>query len=178
MAQTPVSSSVPYCTVARLFVYHDWQQVADMMRDGDNPRPTKLGLMDSTSLEGGILYEILKAASGEIDAACLVGGRYAVADLQALTGTGESYREKLTAHLSFWQSCQRRQPNAADPNRIPGAVTALLELERLRTGVSIFALQETIDAGNPEVIQPQPKPPDQTRVTGRAVRLFGNHGSH
>lgn len=177
MAQTPVSSTTPYCSATRLFVYHDWQQVADMLRDGENPRPTRTALLDEDSPEGEALLEILKAASGEIDSACLAGKRYNPEDLLALTGTGLSYREKLTSHLAFWGCAQRRQPNAADPNRIPGAVTALLECDRLRVGERIFAFLETQEAGNADVVEPD-KPPDQSRVTGRAVRLFGSHGSH
>ena len=175
MAATPASSATPYCSATRLLVFHDRQQVADMLRDGDDCRPTCRAILDTATVAGANLARIMLAASGEVDSACLAGERYTPADLLALTYAGEAYREKLTADLAFWRLAQRRQPGSAEPARVPGAQQALAELDRLRDGSRIFAFLETADAGLPSVIEPGPAPGRNT--VRKSTRLFGGHGS-
>lgn len=176
MAQTPAGTATPYCSAARLFQFHDWQQVADLMRDGDAPRPTKLCLLDSTSNEGSQLYAILLAASGELEGACRVANRYSPADLAALTGSGLRRMEKVVADLAFWGCSQFRQPGSADPKDVPGALQAIEELDRLRDGERIFGFVESAAAGLPSTSEPDPsqRPNDVTALAGR---LFGGHGT-
>lgn len=176
MAQTPLVTATPYCSVARLFIYHDWQQVSDLVRDGDEPRPTKLALLDSANEPGASLVLMLLAASGELESACLIGKRYKPVDLAALTGSGLGRLEKIVADLGFWALQQRRQPGSADPKNVPGALQALAELDRLRDGERIFSLTESADAGNPSVGQPDPSQRPNA-VTGEASRIFGGHGA-
>lgn len=174
MAQTPNGTATPYLTVARFFAYRDWHQVADMLRDGDEPRPTKLCLLDSTSDEGSQLLMLGLAACGELESACFIGNRYSTADLAGLTGSGKGRMEKLVADLWFWACVQRRQPGTGDPSRVPGALQALQELDRLRDGERIFGLQESGDAGLPSTVTPDinQRPYE---VTHLADRLFGDH---
>lgn len=174
MPQTPLSTSTPYCDAASLVVYHDWQQVADMVRDGDGPRPTRASLLDAASAPGSLLQSLLLAASGEIESACLVGDRYEPLDLQAMTGAGLEYLKRLTADLAFWRLSQRRQPNTGDPKSVPGAEQALEELRRLRDGEAVFGLRESAEAGLPEVVTPDVLKGPQTVVI--ANRLFGVRG--
>lgn len=177
MALTPIGTATPYCTVSRLFQFHDWHQVADMVRDGEGARPTRQCLLDSTSVEGALLVRLLLAVSGELESACLVGDRYSPEDLQALTNSGLARLEKLTADLCFWGLSQRRQPNAADPRTVPGALLALQELDRLRTGERIFGFQEAADAGLPSVSDPDPTQfQNGSGAILGASRLFGSHG--
>ena len=184
MAQTPIGSATPYLTVARFFAYHDWQQVADMMRTGEDPRPSKLCLQDSTTDEGGQLLMIGLAACGELESACFIGRRYDSSDLQALANqdgtaslsslTAKGRMEKVIADLWFWGVCQRRQPATADPARVPGALQALQELDRLRDGERIFGFDEAAEAGLPNTVTPDiGKRPNE--VTLLADRLFGDH---
>lgn len=174
MAQTALGTATPYCTVVRLFVHHDWQQVADLMRDGDEPRPTRLCLQDSTSDPGANLLLILLAASGALESACMIGNRYSPTDLAALTNSGLGRLQKITADLAFWALAQRRQPGSADPKSVPGALQALEELDRLRDGDRIFGFVESAAAGLPSTANPDPgQRPDA--VTGLAARYFGGH---
>lgn len=175
MAQTPAGTATPYCSVAILFQFHDFQQVADALRDGDQPRPTKLRLLDATSAEGLQLTKVLLAASGELEGACRVANRYSPLDLAALTGSGLARMQKIVADLAFWSIVQFRQPATADPKAVPGAWQALEELDRLRDGDRIFGFVESGNAGLPSVGQPD----DSQRpnaVTVQAGRIFGGHG--
>lgn len=174
MAQTPIGTATPYLTVARFFAYRDWQQVADMMRDGDDPRPSKLTLLDGTTDEGAQLLMLGLAACGELESACIIGNRYSAADLAALTGSGKGRMEKVIADLWYWACVQRRQPGTGDPRRVPGAQQALEELDRLRDGERIFGFQESADAGLPSTVTPDlNQRPNE--VTLLADRLFGDH---
>ena len=168
---TPISTATPYCPAADFLSYHDWQQAADLLRDGDAPRPTRAALLDAASGPGAMLAQVLLAASGELESACLVGKRYTPTDLGALTGSGLQYLKKLTADLAFWRLAQRRQPGSSNPDQVPGAKQALEELKRLRDGEAVFGLVEAAEAGLPSVVQPDPgRGPDVVR---RASRLFG-----
>jgi hypothetical protein len=173
---TPVSSLTPYCTAARFLQYHDWQQVADMAKDGDAPRPTRASLVNAASEAGGLVANMLMAASGELDSAVLAGKRYDPVDLAALVGNGAEYLAKIVADLAFWRLCQRRQPGTANPERVPGAKQALDEMDKLRAGERIFAFLETQQAGVPSNVVPQ-VPAESSKVLTQAGRLFGNHGT-
>lgn len=175
MAQTILSSSTPYCLAAELFVYHDSDQVADMLRQGDDARPSYVSMVTITTEPGAKLYRLLKAAAGRIETVALIGKRYAPADLAALYAsdtTGKEMLVKLNADLAFWAICQRRQPNASDPKNVPGALEAMEMLKALRDGEAVFAFQETAEAGLVDVVQAQPAQLYTPNVVRRAARLF------
>ena len=174
MAQTPLGTATPYCTVAKLFRYHSFEQVADLMREGDGPRPSRMTLLDSTTTEGADLLAVMLAASGELESAVIVGNRYAPEDLAALTNSGEGRLEKIVADLAFWTLMQRRQPASADPKNCPGALQAVEELTRLRNGERIFGLQESADAGLPSTQEPD-RSVQQNPLVNNAGPLFGTH---
>lgn len=177
MPQTPSTSATAYATAADLFAYHDWQQVADMVRDGDGPRPSRAALADATSESGAAVAKFLLLASGELESACRVGNRYLPADIAALTGAGAEYRDKLVSDLAFWRLAQRRQPGTGDPRVVPGAVQALEALTDLRDGHRIFGLLESAEAGLPSAVEPDPAADGRTFSTvNRARRLFGTRG--
>lgn len=175
MAKTPIGVSSSYLTAARFFYYHDWEQIADMLRDGDSPRPSKLALLDSTSEPGTMLIAALLAACGELESACFCRRIYSAEDLQALTGSGKGRMEKIVADLCYWTLCQRRQPGSADPKKVPGADQALAELDRLRNGERIFGFLDVAAAGIPSVSSPDAS--QWQNGMADAGRLFGTHGT-
>ena len=132
MPQTPLSAATPYCAAADFLEYHDAAQIADWLRDGPGPRPSRSALLDGTHPVGARLVKLLLASSGEVESACLVGKRYTPEDLQSLTGAGAEYLRKLTADLAFWRLAQRRTPMSADPEQVPGARQAIQELDGAR----------------------------------------------
>lgn len=174
MAQTPVVSAT-YCSAAQLLIYHDWQQVADLVRDGNGPRPQRAALLDPNQPSGAILAGLLGSATGQLNSAALIGNRYTPDDLAALTDAGLLYLQKIVADLAYWQLAQRRQPMSANPDSVPGAREALETLEKLKNGERVFAFAETADAGLPEVVVPRVTSGPQT--VRYASRLFGSHGN-
>lgn len=174
MAQTPIGTATPYATVAKLFRFHDWQQCADLLRSGDNPRPSKMCLLDSASDEGAELLTLGLAVSGEIESACFIGNRYSSADLAALTNSGAAKLEKLTADLWFYALMERRQPGTADPDEIPGFAKALKMLDMLESGERIFGMQESADAGLPSISDPDISK-QANPLVANSSRLFGDH---
>jgi hypothetical protein len=176
MSQTPLGTATPYCSAAVLFQFHDAQQVAQLLRDGDGPQPTRARILDPESTEGLILATLLLAASGELESACLIGNRYSPTDLAALTGSGLGRLQKIVADLTFWALMQRRQPGSADPKTCPGALQGLTELDRLRNGERIFGFQDSAAAGLPTVTDP-----DTTKqanpLVSNANPFFGTHRS-
>lgn len=171
MPQQPLSTTAPYCSVEQFLRFHDWEQVADLVRDGNLPRPTRADLLDANTSAGQLVLQVGLAASGMIESACVIGRRYRPADLQALTGAGRALLEKVTADLWFYLLSQRRMPYTGDPKTIPGAQAALDFLEALRKGDQVFPTEETAEAGLPKVTGWQ-----QNRLPSfpsRASRFFG-----
>lgn len=175
MAQTPLSTTAAYCSAADLFVYHDWEQVADFLKAGQAPRPSKADLLNSSSEAGAALARYLLLGAGRIESMCLIGRRYSPEDLQALHATATASREalvKLNADLAFWYCAQRRQPGTADPKAVPGALEAAELLKALRDGEAVFGFEETADAGLPDVIQAVPSRLLTPNTVARARRIF------
>ena len=181
MPKTIASTTEPYCTADDMFLYHDPQQIADLLRDGDDPRPTTGEMSDSTNKYGAMLLRFMRVASGRVESACMVAKMYTVEDLQELydpvdsANAATASREiliKLVADLCFWMLSQRRQPNAGDPRNVPGAVEANELLNQLRDGERIFSFTETQEAGLPSVNPPDPSRLVTPNVISKAYRLF------
>ena len=175
MAQTPLSTTVPYASTADLFVYHDQWQCADFITSGNNPRPSTAAMLDSTSTPGALLVRFGLMASGRIETVCLIGKRYVPLDLLALLATSTGSKEslvKLCCDLMFWYCAQRKQPGTADPKNVPGALEAAEMLKALRDGEAIFGFVESAEAGLPSVHQAQPSQLLTPNAVGRARRLF------
>lgn len=179
------STTVPYCSASELFLYHDPNQCADMVVDGDDPRPTVGEMSDPDNKYGAMVLRFRRAASGRVESACLVAKMYTPEDLQELYDPTDSANDntasrevlvKLTADICFWMLCQRRQPNAGDPRNVPGAVEANELLDALRDGQRIFSFTETQDAGLPSVVPPNPSALVTPNVVGKATRLFPGYG--
>lgn len=158
-----------------MFVYHDCDQVADMLRVGQTPRPSVSDMLNPNTVVGATLARILLSAAGRIEGRCLVGKRYQPDDLRALVDAGGSAAEiliKLNADLAFWMLCQRRQPNASDPKNVPGAAEAYEYLKALGEGEAIFGFRESAEAGLPTANPPDAPKLITPNAVARAYRLF------
>lgn len=179
MPQTPFSTSTPYCSAADLFVYHDPEQVGDMLKTGSGTRPSVASMLDSTSTPGALLQRFLLSASGRVESTCSVARRYTPSDLAALLGSGTAGEQiliKLVADLCFWQLCQRRQPATADVKNTPGAAEAFEYLKQLANGDCIFGFVESANAGLPVVQEAAPAMLLTPNVVTQAIRLFPSYG--
>lgn len=157
-----------------MFVYHDPNQVADMLRNGTDPRPSIGEMLNSSSTAGSMLNSFLLAGAGRIESVCLIGRRYTPEDLQALTGASAQMLVKLNADVSFWQLNQRRQPVSSDPRNVPGAMDAVELMKALRDGEAIFGFVESANAGLPDVVQASPNALMTPNAVRQAQRLFPN----
>lgn len=102
-----------------------------------------------SSLTGNAnLLAALADASGQIEAACFIGGRYTADDLNGLSGNSQSLLKRLACDLAFTHLHRRRGYDTAD---LPEYTQANEMLERLRKGERIFDVEDVKDAGNPQI---------------------------
>lgn len=92
----------------------------------------------------------LASATGQVKSALLRSERYAVADLEALTGESAALLADITSQIAFW-ILYRRKPSAdpRDPMRTEVKETAEEHLEQLRLGNIALEIATTLDAGLP-----------------------------
>ncbi len=141
MAMTPASSTAAYCTNAQALVFFDQSVWGDLCSNsGTRLTPTQLAT-DTT------LTTLLLEATGQIEEAVSCGGRYKVADLQALqasTTAGGIFLARMVATIAFWTATQRRYPQTIMPEGIQRVYDAI---NMLRSGIGIFSFLETQAAG-------------------------------
>lgn len=163
---TPLSSASAYAGVADLTAYHDERHVRDMCGDADARETGDL------SANAKVTKALLRA-SGEVEQAVLVGGRYTPEMLAALTGASLEALKGLVADLAYWHLSKRRYPQQKVSD-CPGAEKAFEMLELLKAGERVFGLQEVHDA---TVLEPVDMSTDstgnETRITDLANRYFG-----
>lgn len=168
MAKTPLSSATSYCTGAQFLMFYDPTAVAMLLSDDGTPVADPEN--DPT------LAEFLQSASGKVEAACLVGGKYAPEDLAALTGNMAGFLAQLVADLA-WGPLYRRRPNFT-PAEIPSEKEANQLLNALGAGTKIFGFVETVDAGVLELDEETTADVEERNmVTFQAQRYFGRRAN-
>lgn len=164
---TPNGSSTAYAAVQDLENYRDWRQMADWISTNDQ-RGTQ-----SQFESNPIVQAHLNAASGLVEAACLKGGRYNAADLQALTGVSQQFLIRLVC-LSAIGSLSRFKTRSKD--EIKEIEWAENLLAALAAGERVFSLQEVEDAFQASATDMAP--PDSVfedrRISIEADRFFGD----
>lgn len=128
------SGTTSYCSAAQAIQCLDVRHLGQWLSD------TTVELTSAQVLASPILDHFLKSASGEIEMACLVGGRYTPTDLVALSGTNHG---ALLATLVAWLALKgiwgRRVRTSAEA--LPSMCEwAMRTLEELRLGKAIFAV--------------------------------------
>lgn len=171
MALTPNSAASSYATPADMLVHYDIRTVADLVNDqgtrtGGSPNPIPASVEANTTL-----IKIMNAAAGIIEAACLRSVRYAVADLQALTGCSKEFLIQINCDLAMGLLYRRRP----DKGQIPPFFTAAMAwLEQLANGEAVFAFAETEDAGLPRAyVETAQDVIERSMVAQQACRYFG-----
>ncbi len=144
MPQTPLSSTTTYCTAARFLVRVDWRTVADLISDTGE----RVESAEAVKLHPN-LTAALRAASGELETAVMVGGRYIPEDLREIADDSPSTNAtELLADIVAGLALRRifrRRPN---DRPMPGLAAEAGEwLEKAMSGQRIFATQESSDAG-------------------------------
>ncbi len=149
---TPLSTSTPYLTTRDVLTFVDWRQLADLSYDGDGPRPTRMSLLDTTRDSGMNLFQNMLGACGEMESSLVAGGRYqpvALLNLSQMSPplAGGMWLKRILATLTLWSMAWHREPLDADPKQVPGAMSALNVLEKLRQGETILPYVEAAQAG-------------------------------
>jgi hypothetical protein len=150
-----ITTATPYCSPLRLLDFVDHRIVADCLVDNeDEPRPSRLAILNSNSVPGIRLIKILLAASGELEEACVGAAGYKPDLLSTLTGAMQANLERIVAGLAIYGLFSRRQPASAKIEDVPAASYAQERLLKLQQGIRIFGFSESLDAaGGMEAIE-------------------------
>lgn len=136
-----------YATPADVLARYDRNDVGQLVADDQR----KVSAVD---LETNYpLLTALNDAAGEIEAALLVGNRYTVVDLTALTGNSLSLLVSMNCDVAMRRLLNRRlgwSPEKAKQIR----EAADMQLEKLRKGENTFNIQAAMDAAEPVVDGP------------------------
>lgn len=131
-----------YATVVDLTDRYDSRDLGDLASDSN-------ATVSETALKSDRkVLAALADASGEIDAALLVGNRYTPMELANVTGFSKSHLTRITCDIAAARIMARRM--GRDVEKVK-AMNELAEghLERLRKGENVFNLTDQKSAGNP-----------------------------
>lgn len=168
---TPASGYEPYCSVSQLIKRYDERAIRQLCQDVNVP---VVGSIDDNE----VILELLREASGEVEAAACTGQRYVVTDeqndLAELTGNSASFLAGMVAHLMYFRLWCRR-PNMKVTDRPPILCEQALEfLEQLRLGERVFGILESHQAASLDLAKETPDTVTARKgVVVRAQRFFG-----
>lgn len=128
-----------YAQPSDMLLRYDQRVLGDLCGDAGQRIPSDLLLTNAT------LQAMLDDGSSTINAAALVGNRYAVADLDGLTGDDRAYLIRLNCDLAYGMLRYRR---GLETESVPQYQQALTTLDQLRDGERVFNVQATLDAGD------------------------------
>ncbi len=133
-----------YASATDLTARFDSREIADLLSDDATP------VDEGDFSENAKLLAILDDASGEVEAALVVGKRYEASDLSGLTGNSAAHLKRIVSELAMRNLLARR------PAYKPDLLEAFekrcqAQLERLRKGENVFNLEDQKDAGLPSV---------------------------
>lgn len=137
---------MPYALPTDLATFFDVNVISDLARDDGVQAP------DYTT-DPNVLAA-LSAASGQINAAVLVGEIYTAADLAALAGDDKQLLVEITCQLAMAKLIRRRPEKYGSESYQGYVKDAEAYLDRLRKGERLFNLPAQIAAGLPEVDGP------------------------
>ncbi len=129
-----------YASVSDLFNRYDRREICSLISDNG----FEVESIDAAN--SAILQSALNDASGSIEAALLRAGRYAVTDLQGLSGNSLSLLTRVCCDVAMQYLLERRPDR--NPERIKEQrALAWQHLEKLAAGEDIFNLTAAIGAG-------------------------------
>lgn len=166
MAQTCISSATSYLSAAEFLKRCDKRTVGQLVSDDDNI------VSGSSLLTDENLAAALLDASGDVESAATIGGKYLPVDLAALSGAALGKLYRILADVTIAYLIERRPELVTkDP---PSLGRSMVWLEQLAQGTRIFAFSETMAAGRPECDVTTPQEVEQRNLTTfQASRLFG-----
>jgi phage gp36-like protein len=156
-----------YASASDMLTRYDPRPIGDLVKD-DGSRASP-----STLLNDPVLAAALQDASGLVDSATLVGGRYSPGDLAGLAPTDNTtlFLKRLVCDLAYGLLISRRGYSRADQlAQAPNYQEALALLEKLRAGELIFDIPDVINAGRVQNVVLS----KQIFLISSIVRIFGD----
>lgn len=137
---------MPYAVPTDLATFFDVTVIADLASDDGTPSA------DYTT-DANVLAA-LSAASGQVNAAVMVGNIYVAADLAALVGDDLQLLKEIVCQLAMAKLIRRRPEKYGSEAYQKYVEDAESYLDRLRKGERLFNLPAQEAAGLPEVDGP------------------------
>lgn len=169
--KTVLSAGTSYLTPLEFLKRVDVGTVGDLCTD------TKVRLTQTQLLSDPNLQAALDDAAGDVEAACMVGGKYTPADLAALMAkpsVGRSTLFRIITAIAKVYLVERRPGTSVPEDFLRGLERAQTILAAISKGTEIFPFQETADAGRIDLQKATPA--DVTLRFGpvvQAERYFG-----
>ena len=166
-----------FITAAQLFDRLDWRWIAKNILDGPSAStsiapPSLADLLDTNTVAGARLYQLMKDASEKLMGAAAIGARYTVDEL---TQYGGNLLVSTVAGLSIGPILSRRTRAVSDEKVLNAMYTEAVEyVEQLRRGERIFfQVPDVPEAGLPESADMAPGPLAPPNFSAQASRYFG-----
>lgn len=136
-----------YAEPSDMLARHDQSVVAQLCSDDGHKVPAEDLATDPN------LLAALEDASGDVEAALLIGKRYSVEDLEGLTGNSLAKLKRIVCTIAMANLLERR-PVVHIQEADTYLKRAEAYLEQLRTGQRIFNLEDQVDTQLPTVDGP------------------------
>ncbi len=136
---------MPYATPADMILFFDSRTIGDLVSD-DTTRVSEANQATNAKLIGA-----LDAASGQINAACLQGERYTIADIGGLIGDSRAFLEQLTCELTMAVLWRRKPYSEDNQSQVDAIQRADETMKRLRSGEWVWDVADNKAAGRAEV---------------------------
>lgn len=155
---------MPYATPTDLATFFDVNVISDLARDDGTQSP------DYTTDDN--VLAALSSASGQINAAVMVGQIYTPVDLAALAGDDLQFLKEICCQLAMAKLIRRRPEKYGSEAYQKYVEDAEAYLDRLRKGDRLFNSQPQIDAGLPVVDGPTIATVDRLNLITARTRNF------
>ncbi len=157
-----------YCTAADLVNYADEGLIRSQVTDTGQSLTGDLAASP-------VIVEFIAAASGRLEAACLISKNYTVADLQAMSDNSKALARSITAQLVVASVLSRRVNPAQIDNIRAMREEAEDYLQHLRNGARLFDVDDHAEAGLPEAKFPTAQQiVDLNQITMRTRNFYPN----
>jgi hypothetical protein len=160
-----------YCDADKLTRYFDERTIRDLL--SDTGQPVAAG---SASLAADVkLLEILKSASGRLEAACLISENYTLEELAAMSENSKALAAEICANLAMAMLMRRRPERYKAETIVAMSKDAEDYLQQLRNGARLFDVGKHAEAGKPELTYPSvAQIQNENAITMRTKNFYPN----
>lgn len=134
-----------HAAVSDLLARYDLRRIGDLVLDTDQRATVEE--LTGNGAAGVVIQTALSDASGMINSAILAGGRYELADLEAMTLDSKNHLKRLCCDIAYGLLISRRGYGGADLDAMTSrAKESEASLELLRTGERMFYIEKNEQA--------------------------------